>query len=86
MIGVAPVWMTASAVNAAVMAGTTTSSPGPMSSARSASAMASVPLATPTACAAPAAAANSASNASTSGPSTNQPRLTTRSIAAAISA
>ena len=51
-----------------------TSSPLPMSSARSASAIASVPLPTPTAWAAPQAAANSVSNASTSGPSTNQPR------------
>ena len=80
--GVAPAAMTARPVNAAVIAGTITSSPAPMSSARSSSAIASVPLPTPTAMRAPLAAANSASNASTSGPSTNQPRAITRSIAA----
>jgi hypothetical protein len=47
--GRAPIAITASAVKAAVIAGTITSSPAPMSSARSASAIASVPLATPTA-------------------------------------
>ena len=43
--------------------GTITSSPGPMSSARSASEMASVPEETPTECSAPQYAANSASKA-----------------------
>ena len=79
--GRAPVIMIARAVYAAESGAVITSSPGPMPSARNVSAMASVPLPTPTACAAPAAAANSASNASTSGPSTNQPRAITRSIA-----
>ena len=53
MRGIAPHAMTASPVNAAVKAGTITSSPGPMSSARSASVIASVPLPTPTANRAP---------------------------------
>src|SRR5262245_16767941 len=57
-----------------------------MSSARKISVMASVPVPTPTACGTWLAAANSRSNASTSGPSTNQPLASTRSIAALTSA
>ena len=81
-IGRAPTMMMASAVYAADSGVVMTSSPGPMSRARRMSASASVPLPTPTACAAPEAAANSCSNASSSGPSTNQPLLATRAIAA----
>ena len=51
-----------------VFAGTITSSPRPMSTARSASSRASVPLATPTQCSTPTNAANSCSKAATSGP------------------
>ena len=80
--GRAPAIMIASAEYAADSGEVMTSSPGPMPSARSASASASVPVPTPTACAAPHAAANSFSKASSSGPSTNQPRSTTRSMAA----
>ncbi len=47
--GRAPVIMTASAEKAAESGDVITSSPGPMSSARSASAIASVPVPTPTA-------------------------------------
>src|SRR6185295_12632732 len=84
--GRAPVIMIASAEYAAESGAVITSSPGPMPTARSASASASVPVPTPIACAAPDAAANSRSNASSSGPSTNQPRVTTRSIASRTSA
>src|SRR5690606_39096284 len=61
-----------------------TSSPGPMPSARSARAIASVPEPTPTAKAEPVAVANSTSNASSSGPRMNQPLRMTRSISARI--
>ncbi len=84
--GRAPAIMIASAEYAADSGAVITSSPGPMPHARSASAMASVPVPTPTAWDAPHADANSRSNASTSGPSTNQPRSMTRSIAARTSA
>src|SRR6478735_8949790 len=57
-----------------------------MSSARRISVIASVPVPTPTAYGTWLAAANSRSNASTSGPSTNQPLASTRSIAAFTSA
>ena len=50
--GRAPTRLTASAVAMNELAGTTTSSPGPTSSARRASTSASVPEETPTACAA----------------------------------
>ena len=48
--GVAPARLTASAVAMNEFAGTTTSSPGPIRSARSASTIASVPDETPIAC------------------------------------
>ena len=69
--GVAPARATASAVAMKVLAGTITSSPGPMPSARSASSNASVPLATPTQCGAPEKAAKAFSNSATSGPRMN---------------
>jgi hypothetical protein len=47
--GVAPIQLTASAVAMNELVGTSTSSPGPMPRARSASEIASVPLETPTA-------------------------------------
>src|SRR5262245_2807708 len=55
-----------------------------MPSARNVIPNASVPVPTPMAAAAPLATANSFSNASSSGPRTNRPRATTRSIAARI--
>jgi hypothetical protein len=56
--GVAPVGGIASALAQNVKDGTTTSSPGPTPSARSAIVIASVPFATPIACFAPTNAAN----------------------------
>ena len=71
--------MTARAVNAAVIAGTITSSPGPMSSARSASAMRVGAVADADRVRARRRRRRTrVSNASTSGPRTNQPRATTR--------
>src|SRR5687768_11000274 len=80
--GRAPAIITASAEYAAESGGVITSSPGPMSSARRISVMASVPVPTPTAYGTWLAAAKSCSNASTSGPSTNHPLAITRSTAA----
>ena len=60
------------------LAGTMTSSPGPMPSARSASDSASVPDDTPTAYALPQYAANSSSKASSSAPNVNAPWRATR--------
>src|SRR5688500_5327675 len=84
--GRAPAIITASAEYAAESGGVITSSPGPISSARRISVIASVPVPTPTACGTPLAAANACSNASTSGPRTNHPLAITRSIAARIAA
>ena len=66
--GVAPQWLTASAVAMKVLTGTMTSSPGPTPAACSARRTASVPVLTPTQCAAPQNAANAASNSVSSGP------------------
>ena len=60
------------AVAANVMAGTMTSSPGPMLSVASAVCRAAVPLQTATAAAAPTHAANARSNSSTLGPVVSQ--------------
>ena len=83
--GVAPARSMPETVGTHVFACVTTSSPGPMPSARSASSIASVPFAQPTACAFPFQAASSASNARPSSPSTNQPRSSTRAAAASSS-
>jgi len=80
--GVAPAIMMANAEYAAESGAVITSSPGPMPSARNASAIASVPVPTPTAWAAPEACANSVSKAVSSGPRMNHPRAITRSMAA----
>ena len=68
--GRAPSIEIASAVNVAVCATVTTSSPAWTPAASSARRIASVPFATPTACALPHAAAKSRSNVRTSSPST----------------
>ena len=60
--GVAPQWLTASAVAMKVLTGTMTSSPGPTPAACSARRTASVPVLTPAQCSAPQNAANAASN------------------------
>ncbi len=83
--GCAPARDTASADAMKVFAGTTTSSPGPMSRARRASSIASVPLPTPTQWPTPQARANSSSKAPTSGPRTKAPLEATRSIPARTS-
>src|SRR3954470_6803770 len=80
--GRAPAIMIASAEYAAESGDVMTSSPGPMPSARREIASASVPAPTPIAAGAWQASANSFSKASSSGPRTNQPRASTRSMAA----
>ena len=74
-LGVAPTRVTASAVAMNELAGTSTSSPGPTSSARSASTRASVPEETPIACGAPQNRAKSSSKPSTASPSVKAERL-----------
>src|SRR5690606_31701731 len=81
----APTDSTASAVAKNVNGVVTTSSPGPMPSARSASTSASVPEFTPTAWRTPRYSATSRSNASTSGPRMNWPERRTRCTAALTS-
>jgi hypothetical protein len=76
--GRAPVRLTASHVPTNVFVGTITSSPGPMSHARSVSASASQPVPTATQWLLPQYSANAASNASSSGPSRYRPDLVTR--------
>ncbi len=66
--GVAPMWLTASAVAMNVLAGTMTSSPGLTPAASSASLTASVPELTPTAWLQPQNAAKASSNCWSSGP------------------
>ena len=72
--GVAPAPTMPVIVATQVFAAVITSSPGADPSARSASAIASVPEFSPTACATPQYAANSASNPSSAGPPRNRPR------------
>src|SRR5271154_7100561 len=79
--GLAPRRLTASAVAMNELAGTTTSSPGPMSRARNASASASVPEETPTAWETSHQSAYSPSNSSTTAPPMNAPVTATSSIA-----
>src|SRR3954471_22730678 len=83
--GRAPTSVTASAVAMNELAGTITSSPGPIRSARSASARASVPEATPTAKRVPHASANSRSKLSTSSPRVKAADEATRSTVASSS-
>ncbi len=68
--GRAPTSRIASPVAMKVFATVTTSSPGPIPCARSASCSASVPFATAQACVVPQKAANSRSSSATSGPPT----------------
>ncbi len=77
--GRAPILATAPAVAMKVLAGTTTSSPGPTPLARRASSTASVPLPTPTQCATPPNSAYSRSKAATSSPPMNAVFASTRS-------
>src|SRR2546425_9384545 len=82
--GVAPERMIATTVATAVIGVVTTSSPGPMSSERSAISIASVPFAAPTACETPHTRAHSHSKAWTSLPRMYQPEWSTRETAASI--
>src|SRR6185437_2981400 len=75
--GVAPARTTASADAMKVLAGTITSSPAPIPSAVSVSAIASVPLATPIACGDPQYAAQDCSNSSTASPPIKAPDSST---------
>src|SRR5665213_759293 len=84
-IGKAPTLDTAIAVGIAVLAGTITSSPGPMPYARNRSSSAVVPELTPMAKRVPQYCAHSRSKVSTNGPFTYTPRENTSWIAASIS-
>src|SRR4029450_12763159 len=76
----------ASALAMKVLAGVTTSSPGPTPTARSASSRADVPESTPTACATPQYAASSSSKAATSPPRMKSQFVSTRAQEPATSA
>jgi hypothetical protein len=83
---VAPTISIAATVATAVWDTVTTVLPGPISSARNARAIASVPLPQPTDAVTPSHAANSASNARSSWPRTYQPDSSARATAPSISA
>src|SRR3569832_498474 len=82
--GVAPARKMASTVAKAVIGLVITSSPRPMSRARMAISLASIPLPTPSPCLTPHADAHCLSNATTSLPSTYQPESSTRRTALSI--